>query len=174
MASLPLSEIHRRALLAASKVSLSFTAASIAAIVGAGCGGQLDDAPAHAHVGQDDAASPSDAAPAPDAASAAEASTAPDAASDASSCGAMVQAALGADAGVPTDPVDPALVKCCETILPDWTKDGDHGVGFEAARGCCSVLGVEEWWTVGSAACTPWGPPMPPEMPRAAAILEVA
>lgn len=179
MASLPLSEIHRRALLAASKVSLSLTAASIVAAVG--CGGQVDQGPPAAHVALDaapahDAAASPDGSPAApvvaDAAvdgssSASDAATVVDAVADASACGAMVQAALGADAAVPSEPVDPELSKCCEQVLASWTKDGDHGVGFEAARGCCMVLGGEEWWTIGGAACTPWGPPMPPEMPDA-------
>lgn len=154
MTSLSRAEIRRRALLAATKVSLS-------AALFVGCGGRVDEEPV--------------ALPADDAANTRAEQTATEAGvlevsvleasarGDASACGLMVETAF-ADAGEPATTSDPALQACCREILPAWQKDGDFGVGYRAARACCYVVGGETWWEIGGAACTPWGPPMPPEM----------
>ncbi|MBI2393877.1 MAG: hypothetical protein HYV09_30170 [Deltaproteobacteria bacterium] len=162
MTSLSRAEIHRRALLAATKVSLS------AALI-VGCGGRLDHEMISAAEGDTGAANGSDAAEV----TVAEAGTLEvsvletggdtSARGDASACGLLVESAL-ADAGEPVTTSDPALQACCREILPAWTTDGDFGVGYRAARACCYVVGGESWWEIGGAACTPWGPPMPPEM----------
>jgi hypothetical protein len=53
------------------------------------------------------------------------------------------------------------LVACCELVL----ANSDPSPVLRADdRACCYVVGGENWWTLPSAACAPWGPPMPPEM----------
>jgi hypothetical protein len=140
MASLDAREVRRRALLAASKVSLS-------AVLVTGCGGQVEapvsDPSANAGVGG--AASVADAA-------------APDAARD---CAVLVQSAL-ADAGESVPYADPALTACCQEVLPRWNFGDEAKISYEAARACCEVVAGEKWWELGHPACTPWGPPMPP------------
>lgn len=144
MASLGPLEVRRRALLAASKVSLS-------AVLLTGCGGQVE-APGAPAFSED----------ASDAESADSASSEVTVSADAgSACGRTVEAALS-DAGDPAVSTDPAVVACCRELLPTWTFGGEAGVSYDAARACCQVVGGATWWELGYPACTPWGPPMPP------------
>lgn len=151
MASLGPLEVRRRALLAASKVSLS-------AVLLTGCGGRVE-APSPEPLFTEGSA---DAAGVLDAESADSASSETMVPADAgSACGRIVEAALS-DAGEPVVSTDPAVVACCREILPTWTFGGEGTVSYEVARACCEVIGGDKWWELGYPACTPWGPPMPP------------
>lgn len=59
-------------------------------------------------------------------------------------------------AGVPTK--DPALAACCERL--EAATAPDVRVDVVRASGCCNVE-FPGW----GAACTSWGPPVPPSMP---------
>ncbi len=79
------------------------------------------------------------------------------------SCEALLAAAFP-DGGAPffvndTPPTtDPALVACCDRIAAA-AAPGDR-TEIIRASGCCHVDFAEN-----GAACTPWGPPVPPSMP---------
>jgi hypothetical protein len=72
---------------------------------------------------------------------------------------------LTGDAGIATVDAaavdgDPSVANCCVAIIAH--VDGTSGTYSEAAPTlptCCSALGYPT-----GPACTPWGPPMPPEM----------
>jgi len=49
---------------------------------------------------------------------------------------------------------------CCQK-LADFHSEADPGLSFDNRAACCDAL---QWQ--GSMACTPWGPPTPPAMPR--------
>lgn len=70
-----------------------------------------------------------------------------------------VSAATGAgDAGVLSEPT---LVACCSAILNATVTGTQMDLTYEQERACCHTQGPQ-WWQ--HPACTPWGPPMPPEM----------
>jgi len=94
----------------------------------------------------------------------APATSAPAPASEAlKSCDARLAEAFP-DGGAPfyvndTPPsTDPALVACCERITADASRVEQTEI--IRASGCCHVDFAEN-----GAACTPWGPPVPPSMP---------
>ena len=66
----------------------------------------------------------------------------------------------------PTSTTDAQLAKCCEQV---YFKNGQQNIGTPDMRnsGCCTVL-RNSHSTVLGLACTPWGPPMPVAMRRAA------
>ena len=53
---------------------------------------------------------------------------------------------------------DDEMKKCCQSIAEDYDKRKASWMGSDRFY-CCGAL---NW--LGSRACTPWGPPMPPEM----------
>jgi hypothetical protein len=56
---------------------------------------------------------------------------------------------------------------CCEfaaTTMDEWDWTGDPPFDNQIAQSCCQTL-VEGAWD-NHPSCTPWGPPMPPRMPR--------
>ena len=179
MASLTHEEAHRRALQAAAKVALTMSAASV---FGA-CGGSM--ASETPHSAQDDAgtdtsaavataevdATPDTSKPVPDAI--VDATTcgpiATDAATEAQTecCAAKVRDTFSptwTEPSTGTPEAHPELVECCDAIVRAYDGVHDYGLTFQQARACCYVLPAP-WYSHGGAACTPWGPPMPPEMP---------
>lgn len=74
------------------------------------------------------------------------------------------------DAGEPVvDPakVTPELIACCDATLTD-AEAFDHTVDWEAVYTCCwRVPDTSSTWPYPNThqrACTPWGPPVPPQM----------
>lgn len=56
--------------------------------------------------------------------------------------------------------VSAEVLACCQLVAEDHDAHGLANLGEWTERsGCCSAL---DWQ--GSSACTPWGPPTPPEM----------
>lgn len=181
MASVPHEEAHRRALQAAAKVALTMSAASV---FGA-CGGSMAAEPPHTP--QDDAGT--------DTSSVAVAEGTPDATTDATVVSDAVVSAtacgpITTDAATPAQtaccaakvrdtlprtwvepasgsaPAHPELVECCDEMVRAFDGTHDYGLTFDQAHACCFVL-PPPWYSHGGIACTPWGPPMPPEMPGA-------
>ena len=59
---------------------------------------------------------------------------------------------------------------CCEELLTDIGPDNwepPDGMGWEHVTACCRAL---DEWGGRFIACSPWGPPAPPEMPRLRAV----
>ncbi|MFI5299381.1 MAG: hypothetical protein ACHREM_14905 [Polyangiales bacterium] len=57
---------------------------------------------------------------------------------------------------------DPQVLACCTAFLQHLDQVPTDSAKFQPVRGvCCSA--THDYSNV---ACTPWGPPMPPEMPR--------
>lgn len=153
-----------RALTAAMRIALGSTLL-------VGCGGRV----APDHDGPALAPTASNAAPStpttttPEASSARSpaplptGSTAPSTPETDVPCGERLEAAFP-DGGAPwfvnQPPItkDPALVACCERLEAATTPDVRADV--IRASGCCHVE-FPGW----GAACTPWGPPVPPAMP---------
>jgi hypothetical protein len=186
MALLTQNEVHRRALQAAAKVALTMSAASV---FGA-CGGSV--ATDVARSPQDDAGpdtlSADVATPAIDSATADTAKPVPDAIVKSTTCGpivadaatpeqteccaARVRDTFPADWSEPpfegegSEPFHPELAECCAEMVLAYDGVHEFGLSFQQARACCYVLPAP-WYSHGGAACTPWGPPMPPAMPFA-------
>ena len=182
MAFLTQDDTHRRALQAAAKVALTMSAASV---LGA-CGGAMSSEPAHA--GEADAGG--DGAVASDVATVAIDTASPkpvpdavvtsttcgpietDAATPAQTecCAARVRDTFPADwtepPGTEGGDLHPELAECCDEIVRAYDGVHEYGLTFQQARACCYVLPAP-WYSHGGAACTPWGPPMPPAMPGA-------
>ena len=177
-------DIQRRALHAAAKVALTMSAASV---FGA-CGGSMSSETPH--TAQDDAGTDSNAAdvgtvsvdstattkPVPDAVveSTSCGPIAPDAATPTQTecCAAKVRATFSptwteSASGGAGEP-HPELVECCDVIVDQYNGVHEWGLTFQQARACCYVL-PPPWYSHGGAACTPWGPPMPPAMPSSLA-----
>ncbi|MEO7095833.1 MAG: hypothetical protein ABI175_21415 [Polyangiales bacterium] len=183
MAFLTRDEVRRRALQAASKVALTMSAASI---FGA-CGGAMSSETPGAT--SDDAGPDqvtSDVAPKVADAAVDTAKPVPDAVVTATTCGPIVSDAATPEqldccaarvretfpaewaepiSEEPTD-VHPELAECCAQIVEAYDGVHELGLTFQQARACCYVLPAP-WYSHGGAACTPWGPPMPPAMPGA-------
>ena len=156
--------IRRRALSAAATVTLS---ASVF-----GCGGlvasQTHDEPSIVNAG--DPATPSTGAPSTP--HAALVCGAPAVGADASvddgtfaCCRDVVAATLG-DSGAWHLPdaaaADPQVVACCSAIIHHVDqKPADYAKSGSTLGPCCTAV----HYPIG-VACTPWGPPVPPEMPR--------
>jgi hypothetical protein len=66
---------------------------------------------------------------------------------------------------------DPSVKGCCNAMIQDVAKVAQQGsaLAWNELNACCGVLGNPN-----GPACTPWGPPVPPEMPIDRALLEVA
>lgn len=70
--------------------------------------------------------------------------------------------------------MDPTLATeqeraCCGvvvTTMDTWAGPGLPPFDYSLTSTCCSLELVENPWT-DHVSCTPWGPPMPPAMPRA-------
>lgn len=169
-------EVRRRALKAAAKVALAMSTASI---FGA-CGGAVQNVAAtNGEAGHDDVDASTnetgDASitidhPVPDAVVDATAcNVTPDAATpdQLACCSAEVKGTFPGDISEPIDggTYAPDLVACCAEIIKAYDGVHDLGLTFGQARACCYVL-PPPWYSHGGAACTPWGPPMPPPMPR--------
>jgi hypothetical protein len=79
------------------------------------------------------------------------------------SCEALVASAYP-QAGPRHDPnASPEVVRCCQ-FLADNAERTSHSTYWTHRETCC--------WTVLDSikgSCTPWGPPVPPPMPRASA-----
>ena len=181
-------EIQKRALQAAAKVALTLSAASV---FGA-CGGSMSSETTH--VASDDAATDTLAAdvatvtvdsatdtvrPVPDSVIEATACgpIAPDAATtdQTACCAARVRDAFSptwTESDETVSGIHPELAECCGVIVDRYNGTDELGLTFQQARACCYVL-PPPWYSHGGTACTPWGPPMPPEMPGAIRDAEV-
>jgi len=61
------------------------------------------------------------------------------------------------------DPLpDTETEACCQLIANYYDQNYDALMEWEERDQCCELLGWQN-----SMACTPWGPPTPPEMPQA-------
>lgn len=179
------SEIRRRALLAATKATLS--------VLAAGCGGQIDDSPPTY-----DAGSAGHAGSAPSGAGAVAAAGASGAGASGAGgmggtggagvaatasplcqgtqgptfssetidcCGAVVTAYFPKNGPFPEGTAPPDVVTCCDVALSWFSSSAPTNsptTAFDGANtfDCCSVAS-----NPGSALCSPWGPPTPPAMP---------
>jgi hypothetical protein len=86
---------------------------------------------------------------------------------DALCCGAYVSAAIEQSTMARSFVDDPGFVNCCKVLIAD-SEGPDPTFGFQGAPGrdsCCFggvVAPATELY--GYALCTPWGPPVPPEL----------
>ncbi len=162
--------IRRRALGAAATVTLS---ASML-----GCGGvvasQTREEPSPAHTG--DPTTPASPGPDPSTSHPALVCSEPpigvDAAIDDTTftcCRDVVLATLG-DSGAWQLPdaaaADPQVLACCSAIIRHVDENPADYTKAQATLGpCCTAAHYPN-----GVACTPWGPPVPPEMPRVRAL----
>jgi hypothetical protein len=91
-------------------------------------------------------------------------------------CNKLLESAF-ADGHLQMDPasVTPEEKACCDLAVTtmdtwDWTKDPPFDA--QVPTQCCSSGIVQGGWEA-HPACTPWGPPMPPAMPRHFVAAEV-
>ena len=79
---------------------------------------------------------------------------------DLATCQQVTAAAFPKGEAKNDKPVAADVLACCQTVAADVDAHGLTNLGDWAERsGCCTALNWQ-----GSAACTPWGPPTPPEM----------
>jgi hypothetical protein len=75
----------------------------------------------------------------------------------ADACETYIGEALATDEKFST--TDPTLAACCASAAQARDATFPNTADWPARGSCCSLL---EWQ--GSMTCTPWGPPVPPEM----------
>jgi hypothetical protein len=181
-----LPETHRAALRAAAKIAFFSTVL--------GCGGSVDTgtntSPAVGGKTPPQASSPSDDGPQQTDASVADSSASPDSAItpdappllDAGvvpgiyTCREIVESAPWPDGGISWGGdagVSAGTIACCQRLADFYDSQYSSGDGGLSAWGwgtdkdfkadCCAAIGYE------STTCTPWGPPVPPAMPKKAA-----
>jgi hypothetical protein len=157
-------ELRRRAIAAVAKLSIFAGAA--------GCNGNVivdqdDSAPDEPIPGEIDPGEMDPGQP-PDIVIEPEVSICVKAELNAKCCGEALTKAF-ADDHIFSDPTTASNEEqaCCDlavTTMDTWEGLGDPPYDYQLTQSCCQTL-VDGAWDK-HPSCTPWGPPMPPRMPR--------